>query len=85
MIAFRVLNLGRNCKNFGRVYKYCFVNNTETYLYFKLCSLILIFSTLCVVHELIQGKRLSIVLFTLLVLLALRLISFMQRFKTTWD
>ena len=26
----------------------------------KLCSLILVFSTLCVVHELIQGKRLSI-------------------------
>ena len=26
----------------------------------KLCSLTLIFSTLCVVHDLIQGKRLSI-------------------------
>ena len=35
MIAFRVLNLGRNCKNSCRVYTYCFVNNTETYMYFN--------------------------------------------------
>ena len=108
MIAFRVRDLGRNCKSSCRVYTYCFANNIETSKYFncfyvplsyavyndqsaRLYSLILIFSTLCVVHDLFQRtlskRRLSIafVFFNLFALHALRQITFMQHFRTTRD
>ena len=90
-------NLGRNSKNYFRVYACCFVNiNTVTYfnLFFvsfqatqyvcydqsaKCYSLILIFFTLCVVHDLIFQRKLS----RRRPPQALRPITFTQRFRTT--
>ena len=100
-----MLNLGRNNKNSFRAYACCYVNNTVTYFNFFVCpfkfickdqivkfySLILIFSTLCVVHDLIFQRKLSrrrlLIAFVYFVSHAsahvLRPITFTQRFRTT--
>ena len=96
-IGLRILNLGRHCKNCFRVYACCFVNiNTATILACydrsaKFYSLILIFSTLCIVHDLIFQRKLSRrrlpITFVYFVshasAQALRPITFTQRFRTT--
>ena len=86
-----------------KVYACCFVNNTVTYFNLFVCpsklrnrvpnfySLILIFSTLCVVHDLIFQRKLSRrrlpITFVYFVshasAQALRPITFTQRFRTT--